>query len=199
MPVARERVGRSSFVGTIRPHAAAVARDFEPHESIDVVAGISFGAMSRAEIAAAASQLARYASVGVATNVASYLVYLWLTRLGLAPMAAATIAFAAAVAASFALNRNVTFRGRGDPGVSFCRYIVAYMVAYGADIGGLYVLVNLLGFPHEIAQLGLIVFIACGLFVAQKWWVFADGIDAQTRDRRDRSLTSRGTSRWTTW
>jgi putative flippase GtrA len=129
--------------------------------------------MSRAQMVATAAQLARYASVGIATNAASYLVYLWLTRLGLAPMAAATIAFAAAVAASFALNRNVTFRSRGDPGVSFRRYIIAYIVAYGADIGGLYVFVDLLGFPHEIVQLGLIVFIACGLFVAQKWWVFA--------------------------
>jgi putative flippase GtrA len=137
------------------------------------VAGTSFGAMSRAQMVATAAQLARYASVGIATNAASYLVYLWLTRLGLAPMAAATIAFAAAVAASFALNRNVTFRSRGDPGVSFRRYIIAYIVAYGADIGGLYVFVDLLGFPHEIVQLGLIVFIACGLFVAQKWWVFA--------------------------
>jgi putative flippase GtrA len=155
--------------------------------------------MSRVEIVAAAGQLARYASVGVATNAASYLLYLWLTRLGLAPMAAATIAFAAAVAVSFALNRNLTFRSPGDPGVSFRRYIVAYVVAYGADIGGLYVSVNLLEFPHEIVQLGLIVFIACGLFVAQKYWVFADRVDAHSRDPRDRSSTSRGTSRWTTW
>jgi putative flippase GtrA len=155
--------------------------------------------MSHAEIMIAAAQLARYAAVGVATNVASYLLYLWLTRLGLTPMTAATFAFAAAVAASFVLNRNLTFRSRGDPGRSFRRYIGAYMVAYGADIGGLYVFVNLLGFPHEIVQLGLIVFIACGLFVTQKWWVFADRIDAQSQDQRERSSMSRGTSRWTTW
>jgi putative flippase GtrA len=155
--------------------------------------------MSRAEIVGAAAQLARYASVGVATNVASYLLYLWLTRLGLAPMAAATIAFVVAVAASFGLNRNLTFRSRSDPGVSFRRFIVAYVVAYGADIGGLYIFVNMLRFPHEVVQLGLIVFIACGLFVAQKWWVFADRNEAQSQDQRERSSIGRGTSRWTTW
>ena len=155
--------------------------------------------MSHAQIMIAAAQLARYAAVGVATNVASYLLYLWLTRLGLAPMVAASLAFAAAVAASFALNRNLTFRSRGDAGAAFRRYIGAYMVAYGADIGGLDVFVNLLGFPHEIVQLGLIVFIACGLYVAQKWWVFADRIDARLQDQREPLSMSRGTSRWTTW
>jgi putative flippase GtrA len=154
--------------------------------------------ISSAQLVAAASQFIRYAFVGIGTNIASYLLYLWLTNLGLGPKVSATIAFVAAVAVSFALNRNVTFRSRGDSRVSLRRYVIAYMLAYGVDMGGLYVFVDLCRYPHEVVQFGLIVFIAFGLFVAQKWWVFADRVDAQPRDHRGRSLMGRGTSRWTT-
>jgi SAM-dependent methyltransferase/putative flippase GtrA len=133
--------------------------------------------MSGSEIITVAVQLCRYASVGVSTNITSYLLYLCLTRLGLQPMIAATIAFIAAVVLSFALNRNVTFRNLAHPRGSLRRYVIAYAIAYGADVSGLYVFVSLIGYPHESVQLALIVFIACGLFVAQKWWVFAGRVD----------------------
>jgi SAM-dependent methyltransferase/putative flippase GtrA len=164
------KVGESATAPT--NSGCAVPVDVEAAKA-EAGTGRSFKTILLAELKVAAGQLGRYAGVGVTTNAAAYLLYLLLTRVGLAPMVAATIAFAAAVAASFVLNRNLTFRSRGDRRTSLRRYVIAYGTAYVADIAGLYVFVNLFGYPHEIVQLVLIVVTACGLFLTQKFWVFA--------------------------
>ena len=40
--------------------------------------------------------------------------------------------------------------------------------------GGLWPMVDYLGFPHQVVQAGLILFLAIALFSAQKWWVFCE-------------------------
>jgi putative flippase GtrA len=157
--------------------------------------GKTFETISGSEAMTVAGQLVRYASVGVCTNIASYLFYLWLTVLGSPPIAAATSAFAGAVILSFALNRSVTFRSAADPRRLLRRYVVAYGIAYGIDVGGLYVVSTLLRYPHELVQLALIVIIAFGLFAAQKWWVFAAGVDHEFDTTREpvRAITDRAT------
>jgi putative flippase GtrA len=127
----------------------------------------------RAPWVATAAQFCRYASVGVLTNVGAYLLYLGMTVRGFAPALSATASFAAALIVGFALNRKVTFASTGDSRLSLCRYLVSYAIAYLADLAGLHVFVTRAGYSPEIVQLVLVVAIACGLFVAQKYWVFA--------------------------
>jgi putative flippase GtrA len=127
----------------------------------------------RSTVVTAAGQLFRYAVVGAVINVAGYLLYLWLTVLALDPKAAATICFAGVMAIGFVFNRTWTFQDRAYIRRTFPRYVIAYASAYIVQIVGLYLLVDLAGFRHEIVQLILIVSIACGLFAAQKIWIFS--------------------------
>ena len=117
-------------------------------------------------------QFTRYAVIGAVVNISGYLLYLWLTFIRLDPKAAATISFAVGMAVGFVLQRNWTFRNRGHLRQSLAYFAVAYAVAYATNIGGLYILVDILRYPHQIVQLVLILSIACGLFIAQKFWVF---------------------------
>jgi SAM-dependent methyltransferase/putative flippase GtrA len=123
-----------------------------------------------------AAQFYRYAFVGVVTNVAAYLLYLGLTFWGLEVKIAATVSFVAVVILGFGLNRNVTFQNVDDPRITLRRYVVVYAIAYLSDIAGLHLFATLAGYTHEIVQLVLIVIIAGGLFVAQKFWVFAGDV-----------------------
>jgi putative flippase GtrA len=127
----------------------------------------------RAPSMATAAQFCRYAMVGVLTNVGAYLLYLAMTLVGFAPSLGATGSFAAALIVGFVLNRKVTFRSTDDSRVALRRYLVTYAIAFLADLAGLHVFVTRAGYPHEIVQLVLVAAIACGLFVAQKYWIFA--------------------------
>lgn len=135
----------------------------------------------RSAVVTAANQLLRYAVVGGVINVAAYLLYLWLTILGLGPKIAATICFVIGVTIGFVLNRAWTFQDRTYIRSTFPRYVIAYASAYIVDMVGLYLLVDLVGYRHEIVQFILIVSIAFGLFAAQKIWIFSglrgDGLD----------------------
>lgn len=126
-----------------------------------------------------------YAFFGVALNVAGYILYLCLTTYGLDPKVAATIGFPIGVAAGFLLNRRWTF-GVGDRfSDSASRYVSAYVIAYAVNIAGLYLFVDVLRYPHQIVQIILILLIACGLFAAQKFWIFSDR-------RQDKPITNYG-------
>jgi putative flippase GtrA len=123
----------------------------------------------RSDWRSVAAQFYRYAFVGVVTNVAAYLLYLGLTFWGLEVEIAATVSFVAVVILGFGLNRNVTFQNVDDPRITLRRYVVVYVIAYLSDIAGLHLFATLAGYTHEIVQLVLIVIIAGGMFVAQKF------------------------------
>ena len=112
--------------------------------------------------------------VGATVNGLGLIVYLFLTRSGMGPKLVATICFLGGVAVGFILNRNWTFRDPTYMRYTLPRYTVAYAVAYAVDIAGLYVFVDRMGYGHEIVQIALVMVIACGLFLAQKYWIFYD-------------------------
>lgn len=118
-------------------------------------------------------QLVRYGSIGAAINIVGYLLYLWLTFNGLDPKTAATISFVFGVVVGFFSHRRFTFRHAGDVRQPVVKYLLAYLTGYVANMLGLYAMVDVLGYPHEIVQASLIVLIAAGLFMAQKFWIFA--------------------------
>ena len=125
-----------------------------------------------------AVQFLRFSVVGILGNFLGYGLYLYLTSVQLDPKAAALIAFVTVLLFSFALNKRWTFGLHQFQASYLTRFGLAYGVALVANIAGLYVLVDLLGFDHRLVQAALIVLIAIALFYLQKRWVFASRQEA---------------------
>ena len=118
-------------------------------------------------------QLACFAVIGVSLNAALYAAYLLLTHTMLGHLAAMTVAYCSGVVAGFVLNRRFTFGFEGDKSVAFVRYVAAYLAGYFINLAALWLLVDRLGVPHEIAQGALVLSIAVLLFFLQRYWVFS--------------------------
>jgi putative flippase GtrA len=119
-------------------------------------------------------QFTRYVAVGLFLNLALFGTYAALTAVGMAPIPAMSVSYGLGVAAGFIMNRRITFAHNGRPARAFFRYLIAYAIGYLANLVGLWWLVERLAVPHHLAQAGLIVAIACFLFVLQRMWVFAE-------------------------
>jgi putative flippase GtrA len=119
-------------------------------------------------------QLWRYGLVGLASNATLYLIYLGLTHLGLAPIAAMSASYALGVALTFPANKAWTFRDRGPSGNVAVRYGAAHATGYLTNLAVLSLCVTALGWPHAWVQAGAIGLVALLLFLLQKHWVFRD-------------------------
>jgi putative flippase GtrA len=118
--------------------------------------------------------LARFATVGIASNALLYGLYLVLAGMaGFEPVVAATVAWAVGVSTSFLLNRSWTFGDSGPRIPTFLRYGLLYATAYVLNILLLVLLVDRAGLPHELVQGVLIVVFGLTLFLGQRFWVFA--------------------------
>lgn len=117
-------------------------------------------------------QLMRYVIVGLASNVACYLVYLALVFLALNPKLAMSITYGVGVLQTFVLNKRWTFQQGAPRDSAFYRYCSAYGAGYLLNLAVLYVLVDRYGFAHQLVQAAMIVVLAIMLFLAQKFWVF---------------------------
>ena len=117
-------------------------------------------------------QLLRYGIVGLASNALGYALYLGLSYAGLGPKLAMSLLYVLGMLQTFVFNKRWSFRHEGMHGQAFIRYIVTYGIGYFINLLALFVLVDRLGFPHQIVQAVLIVIIALFLFMLQKLWVF---------------------------
>lgn len=117
-------------------------------------------------------QLWRYAAVGIGSNLALYGAYLLLTHWGMASKLAMTLLYGLGVLQTFAFNKRWSFRNAGATGSQFRRYCVAYAAGYAFNLSALFLTVDVLGWPHEMAQGILILVTAVLLFLLQKLWVF---------------------------
>jgi putative flippase GtrA len=120
-------------------------------------------------------QLARYAIVGIVTNVLGYLLYLGITALGLGPKKAMTILYVVGVLISFAGNRRWTFSHEGPVGASLLRFSIAHLAGYALNFAILFVFVDRFGYSHQVVQAVAIVIVAAWLFVAFRAFVFRSG------------------------
>jgi len=118
------------------------------------------------------SQFIRYALVGLASNVLLYLLYLLITGLGLGHKLAMTLLYGLGVLWTFLFNRNWSFQHGGEAASALRRYVFAYLAGYLLNWLVLYSLVDQLGWPHQFVQGFMILLLAIGLFLAQKFWVF---------------------------
>ena len=116
----------------------------------------------------------RTCSVSVVVNGVGLVVYFLITQAGTEPKVAATICFALGVAIGFTLNCGWSFHSTANIRHTLPRYVIVYVIAYVADIGGLYAFVDVMGRPHLIVQTCLGALIAMGLFLAQNLWVFRE-------------------------
>lgn len=106
------------------------------------------------------------------SNGLLYLFYLGLTSAGVGPKLAMSILYAVGIMQTFFFNKKWTFRHDGGIRNSFIRYWLAYGLGYTVNLMALVVLVDSLGFPHEIVQGTMILVLAVFLFLLQKFWVF---------------------------
>lgn len=117
-------------------------------------------------------QLIRYSMVGLASNLVCYLVYLGLTRLGMNPKLAMSVLYGVGVLQTFVFNKLWTFKHDGVDRTAFYRYCTVYGLGYLFNLTSLYVLVDRLGYPHQVIQGMMIMLLASMFFLAQKFWVF---------------------------
>lgn len=118
-------------------------------------------------------QLARYAIVGLLSNVLGYLLYLVITALGMEPKLAMTLLYIIGTLQTFFFNRKWTFSHDGAHQGPFIRYILSYAFGYLLNLAALLILVDWAHWPHQIVQGAMIFILAAMLFLLQKYWVFA--------------------------
>jgi putative flippase GtrA len=119
-----------------------------------------------------AGQFIRYATVGLISNTVGFVIYLVLTTAGMEHKTAMTLLYAIGVAQTFLFNKRWSFRHGGMHGPTFVRYCLSYGLGYVINLLVLIVLVDRLGYPHEVVQGVMVLSLAVMLFLLQKFWVF---------------------------
>ena len=118
------------------------------------------------------SRIFRYATVGVASNLTGYLLFLLVTSVGIGPKIAMTVLYAAGAGIGFLGNRSWTFRHSGSMVYSGFRYAIAHLCGYLINLAILLIFVDRLGLAHQSVQ-GAAIFVVAGfLFVAFRHFVF---------------------------
>ncbi|MBQ7738082.1 MAG: GtrA family protein [Desulfovibrionaceae bacterium] len=117
-------------------------------------------------------QIIRYGIVGILHNAAGYILYLIITALGVDPKIVVGFTYPIALLISYIGNKKYTFENTGNYKKSSLRFLGMHCISYLINLGLLYVLVDLYGFPHQIIQLMAIFVCAAFLFVTLKLYVF---------------------------
>ncbi len=119
------------------------------------------------------TQFFRYAVVGLASNLVLYAGYLLLTWTGMGHKLAMSFLYGIGVLQTFFFNRKWSFEHQGAAPQALARYVAAYIFGYLLNLAGLLLLVDRLGFPHQVVQGMMILIFAMMLFLLQKYWVFS--------------------------
>ena len=117
-------------------------------------------------------QLVRFGIIGLLQNGAAYAVYLLFTWIGFDPKLVVGITYPLAMLVSFLGNKKYTFSHKGGTTGAGIRFLIAHAVSYSLNLGMLYLLVDKMGYPHQLVQLAAIFICAAFLFVALKFFVF---------------------------
>lgn len=118
-------------------------------------------------------QALRFVAVGAVSNIFLYMMYIFLTRIGLGHKTAMILLFVVGAAQNFTFNKRWVFRCEGLMRTALLKYITIYMLAFIINLASLFVLVDIYSYPHQIVQAIMIVGIALMLFLLQKFWVFS--------------------------
>lgn len=120
------------------------------------------------------AQFLRFCLIGGLNTAIQYVVFLLLFRLLGVPMVlSSAIGYVAGILNSYALNRRLTFQVRHRWSVGeFTRFVVINLVAMGANLGLLKLLVARFGMLPELAQIVAIGGSLVVNFAGNKWWTF---------------------------
>jgi putative flippase GtrA len=118
-------------------------------------------------------QLGKFCLVGALGYAINLAVYDTLLHEGLHYLVAATCSFLVAVTSNYTWNRLWTFREhRGHVGIQGMRFFVVSLVALGANLGMLHLLIVYAGLGKLPAQAVAIVLVTPLNFVGNKLWSF---------------------------
>jgi putative flippase GtrA len=117
-------------------------------------------------------RVVRYGIVGIATNVAGYIVYLLITFAGAGPKITMSALYLTGAVLGFFGNRQWAFRHAGGIGKSAVLYFLFHAGGYLIDFAMLSVFVDRLGYPHQLVQAIAVLVVASYLFVAFNFVVF---------------------------
>jgi putative flippase GtrA len=118
-------------------------------------------------------QLAKFCLVGAVGYLINLAVYDALLHAGMHYLVAATCSFLVAVTSNYTWNRIWTFREhRGHIGIQGARFFVVSLVALGANLLVLHLLVTYTGLGNLPAQAVAIVLVTPLNFVGNKLWSF---------------------------
>lgn len=142
------------------------------------MAGYHFGCDCRnlpyLKIRSSMRQLFRYGLVGVLSNAIAFAAYLVMTSLGVSPEVSMTIVYVIAATVGFLGNRTLTFAHQGSVMGAGIRYVIAHCFGYALNLSILIVMVDKLGYAHQLAQAFAILVVAAFLFLAFKFFVFTN-------------------------
>jgi putative flippase GtrA len=116
----------------------------------------------------------RFALVGCANTLLGFAVILiagWLLQLG--DVAANAVGYGCGLLLSFALNRQYTFRYEGRTAGALVRYLLAFAVSYGVNVGVLVIFTGVLGQPSVLSQAAAVCSYAITFYALTRWVVFA--------------------------
>lgn len=108
-------------------------------------------------------RLTRYGIVGLATNLAAYVVFLGFLWSGLAPAIASGVTYVLTVCASYAGNRKWSFKSTASHRRDVPRYVFAYGTGLIVAMGSMYILASWM--RPEIAQI-LVIGTTAGVIFA---------------------------------
>lgn len=128
-------------------------------------------------------QFVRYVIVGTLTNVSGYLLYLFVTALGVSPILTISIFYPIYIGLAFYLHKTVSFGHKGQLTSSAVKYLVAYIGCYFLNVAMLAFFSDYLGVPHWLVQGCAVVFFALLLFVIQRYWIFASPVAVPSAER----------------
>ncbi|CEK10254.1 GtrA family protein [Legionella hackeliae] len=117
-------------------------------------------------------QFIRSSFFSVVNNLLGYVVFLFLTSLGIAPKNAVTIWYIPAIICSFWSNYRWVFSAKLNLPETIIRFIIVYVSAYLVNLLLLWGFVDKLDYPYQFVQLFAIAPVAVFLFCGCKYFVF---------------------------
>ena len=118
------------------------------------------------------SELFRYGVVGVSRNIFGYTLYLTATFFGMPSKLAMTAVYVMGMTLGFWAKRKYIFFHDGNILAAGRRYITAHALGYLINLSILMVMVDELGYPHQLAQAAAILLVAAYLYLISKFYVF---------------------------
>jgi putative flippase GtrA len=125
-------------------------------------------------------QAMRFVSSGVANTVTGFAVIFLLMALGVRPVVANVAGYAVGLSLSFLLSRRYVFAGAGTLHGEAGRFLVAFAIAFAANLAMLQILIGHFEVTPVVAQVLSAATYTMAMFVLGRWFVFRQTPPAQS-------------------